>query len=198
MRYLFLFLIVYSTSIMAQDFKTPLPVGTPAPAFSGVDQHGQQVSLEAALQSGPVVLLFYRGSWCPVCTRHLKDLQSSLETLQDRYNAQVIVVTPEVTNSRAIMVEKVNATFPIISDTSFQIQQDYHVDFQVTDENVPGMVYKWTLNNAREANAGEAERLPVPATYIIDRQGKIQWVHYNPDYKDRATPEDIMSVLSRL
>lgn len=199
------FIAFFAVSVFAQDYSDygidtsksappkGLEVGSIAPDFSGSDQDGNQLNLKELLKKGPVVLIFYRGQWCPVCNAYLKTFQDSLGMIT-KAGAQVIAISPEtVENARTTLLDT-KLTVPIISDTSQQIMKDYGVFFHVTSGyNLKINVFLFTsiANN----NGKDEATLPVPATYIIDQSGKIIWRQFDVNYKHRASVADIVKNL---
>jgi len=179
------------------NFGTPagLNPGEMAPDFSGIDTQGNNISLNSELKKGAVVLIFYRGEWCPVCNRYLNNFQDSLSYVLAT-GARVLAITPEKQSSALTMKEKVSATFTIITDPTEEIMKSYKVMFNVTE------AYEKKIINALEAdiagnNNKEEANLPVPATFIINQQGVIVYRQFDLDYHIRATIKDILDNLPR-
>lgn len=171
-----------------------LPVGTTAPKFTGIDQSGNNINSDKLLsEHNAVVLLFYRGAWCPVCARHLSQLQDSLQLILDK-NVAVVVVTPETPQSMEKMINKTGATFSIVHDEGYKIMNDYKVAYTVSKQTVPSY-YSFVKGMTNKANGNKDGQLPVPATYIIGKNGKIAYVQYDPDYSNRASVLDILNNL---
>ncbi|SDK41714.1 Peroxiredoxin [Catalinimonas alkaloidigena] len=173
-----------------------LSVGEMAPDFSAFDDRGNVVHLAELRQQGPVVLLFYRGHWCPVCNRYLSAFQDSLRYLTDQ-GAQVVAVTPETADLAEEMVAKHGLQFTVVSDSSYAIMEAYGVAFDVTDDYA-GRVSRSGKNPGIaqfNADTDGAARLPIPATYVIGTDGRIRWAHVNPDYRKRASVRDIAEAL---
>lgn len=173
----------------------PLPEGASAPDFTGIDQNGNEVTLQDQLNEGPVVMMFYRGQWCPVCNQHLETLQDSLSYIEER-GANVLAVSPEKQERLNETVEKTGAEFTVLWDQNETIMEEYGVAFEPPESEVE--TYNIKLDaNLQEAHGGDQEqvRLPIPATYIIDADGEILYVHHDEDYKNRAGVEDILNEL---
>ena len=170
-----------------------LEKGEAAPDFTAIDQNGKSVTLSKKLAEGPVVVIFYRGQWCPLCSRHLGALQDSLHLLTEK-GAIVLAVSPEKQEFLQKTAEKANASFTLLYDKDYQIMQDYRVAFAPDAEEKE--MYNNRLNAQFEvAHANPEVLLPVPATYIIDTNGKIVFKHYNPDYRVRASVREMLENL---
>lgn len=196
-----------SLKIAAQDFTAlgikntgqkleALALNSKAPGFSGIDQNGDLLKLSSLLKKGPVVLIFYRGEWCPVCNRYLQEFQTGLESLKAA-GASVVAVTPEQEQYRDSSIEKSDISFPVIIDSDQSIMNDYKVAFEVT-EDYQSKIRSYLNADIAQQNAQEQAVLPVPATYIISQEGIIVWSQYDPDYKNRASIEDIQDALTQL
>ena len=110
-----------------------LKPGDKAPSFTGYDQNGKQVQLKKILESGPMVLFFYRGKWCPVCSKYLNDYQDSLNILTGM-GVNVVAITPESIENVEQTVKLHNLTFTVVYDCQEQIMKDYDVMFSVTGD----------------------------------------------------------------
>lgn len=170
-----------------------LPVGVKAPHFNAEDADGDLFSLEEAIVRGPVVLIFYRGHWCPYCNLHLGQLQDSLGLISER-GASVVAVSPQKPEHQKRTEEKTGASFSLLYDEEYRIADAYNVTF--TPGNYRLMVYNMFLKaNLKEAQSDDSQRLPIPATYIIGKNGRILWRQFDPDYKERSSVAGIVRAL---
>lgn len=172
---------------------TGLDVGEEAPLFQAVDQHGKEVKLASLRENGPVVLIFYRGHWCPVCNKYLKSFTDSLQQLEAA-GAQIIAVTPSTPENVAKMSRKFEGALRILGDQEGAIMEKYGVDFKVT-EAYQGKIRKGLGADIASSNGQEEARLPVPATYIIDKEGVIAWRQFDLNYHNRASVAEILAHL---
>jgi peroxiredoxin len=162
-----------------------LKVGDKAPDFTGYDQTGKMVDSKTMLGKGPMVLFFYRGKWCSVCNRYLDHYQDSLKIITDQ-GFNVIAITPESIENVEQTVKFHKLTFTVIYDCQEKIMQDFDVMFNVTKVYQDKIMSSLSTDIAKN-NGRDAARLPVPATFIINRQGIITAVQFDPDYKNRAS-----------
>ena len=181
---------LFALQVSAQ---TGLQKGADAPSFTAKDNSGKTVDLKTILKSHKaVVLFFYRGQWCPYCNKYIKKLQDSLEYLTGK-GVYVIGVTPETGENISKTVEKTHASFSMIPDKGYKIMQDYKVNYTVdADLNSKLKGYGVDL----EKNNGNTDHvLPVPATYVIGKNGKLIYVHFDKDYTKRASISDLLTVI---
>ncbi len=169
-----------------------LKVGDKAPQFIGVDQTGKKINLQEILQKGDAVLVFYRGQWCPYCNKQLSHLNDSLGLITAQ-GATVISITPETKENVKKTVEKTKASFSILEDEGLSIMKNYKVSFAVDEMTITK--YKKYGIDFEKANGANGANLPVPATYIIGKDGKIKYAFFNPDYSKRSSVKDILANL---
>lgn len=170
-----------------------IEVGQKAPSFIAIDTDGNKISLSEELNKGPVVLIFYRGEWCPVCNKHLKTLQDSLEFLQGA-GARVLAVSPQKIEYQSKLADRTKAEFPLLYDENYKIMNAYGVTF--SPDKATATMYNLLLGaDLKSSQSDDSQRLPVPATYVINTQGIIAWKHFNADYKQRASVKSISEAL---
>lgn len=189
------FVLLISSFVAAQSetvYPEGLKVGDAAPEFSGTDQNGKKISLKDALKNGDVVVLFYRGQWCPYCNKQLSHFSDSLQLLTAK-GATLLAITPETAENVKRTVAKTKTSFPVIEDEGLAIMKSYKVSFAVDEKTVTK--YKGYGIDFDKANGSNGANLPVPATYIIGKDGKIKYVFFNTDYKKRASVQDILNNL---
>ena len=169
-----------------------LKVNDKAPEFTGKDQNGKSVSLNNELKTNEIVLIFYRGQWCPYCNKELKSIEDSLSLISSR-GATVLAITPEKPENVAKTIDKTKAAYSIISDDSLKIMKAYNVAYSIDT----GMVAKYKSYGIDflYANGSNGANLPVPALYIINKNGNIIYRYFDVDYRNRACVKDIIDHL---
>ena len=186
----FIFLLIVFSS-MAQEKPEGLFINSKAPDFKVKDQSGIEVNLKDLRKKGPVVILFYRGNWCPYCNKELTRFQDSLQLITEK-GASVIAVTPEASEGIDKTIEKTKAIFPIIHDEEMKISKQYKVAYEV-DERTTGR-YKNFGTDLLAINQQKLKAwLPVPAVYIVNREGSVTYRYFNEDYKKRPFVKDILA-----
>jgi len=173
-----------------------LDVGMKAPDFTLPNAFGESVSLYEQLEKGPVVLVFYRGAWCPYCNLQLHTLRESLPAIEDA-GGQLITVTPQKPDKSLEQVKQDDYPFEILSDLDSSAMQAYNLYFEVPMDLVDVYRRNFGLDLA-DYNGDGRYVLPVPATYIIDREGVIRTGAADVDYKERMEPAAIVEALKRL
>src|SRR5688572_10968171 len=181
-------------SVNAQETPEGLFISSKAPDFKAKDQYGTEIRLKDQLKKGKVVLVFYRGHWCPYCNRYLKKLEDSLQLIKDK-GATLITVTPEKPESILKTAEKTKASFSILHDEKLKIMKAYDVDL-LLEENT---VTRYRNSNIDiEANNGvNGNYLPIPAVFIIDKESTITYRFFEQDYKKRPSVREILENLEK-
>jgi len=177
----------------AQEKPEGLFINSKAPDFKATDQYGNEIRLKDVLKDSLVVLIFYRGQWCPYCNRQLKKLEDSLQLIKDK-RAKLIAVTPEKTEYISKTIEKTKASYSLLYDKEMKIMKAYAVAFEVDDRTVSR--YKNADIDLATAN-GQKDKvyLPVPAIYIINKESTIVYRFFDADYKKRPAVKDILDNL---
>jgi peroxiredoxin len=183
--------------VCGQEKPEGLFINSKAPDFKSKDQNGNEIALKDLRKKAPVVLVFYRGYWCPYCNKELERLQDSLQLINDR-GAQLVAVTPEKQEGIAKTVEKTKASFPIIADEEMKIMKSYDVAYLVDEKTIAR--YKMAsidlaVNNGQKP---DAVYLPIPAVYIINKQGEITYRYFESDYRKRPYVKEILDNLKGL
>ncbi len=168
--------------------------GARAPEFSLPNAKGETVRLSDLLAKGPVVVSFYRGGWCPYCNLELKALQERLPEIAD-LGASLVAISPETPDNSLTSAEKNALEFEVLSDTGNAVARGFGLVFKLTDELKP--IYEGFGIDLVKHNADESYELPLPATYVIDRDGTVRKAFVDADYTKRLDPEEIVDSLRR-
>ncbi len=168
--------------------------GDKAPNFKLKNAKGESVTLYDELKNGPVVLIWYRGGWCPYCNLTLKRLQDELPNFK-KHDASLVALTPELPDSSLSTVEKNSLSFQVLSDVGNKVAKDYGVVFELTEAVAKRYQDGFDLHGY---NGDESNTLPLAATYVIDIEGNIVYAFLDADYRNRAEPRDILESLSEI
>ncbi|WP_448698644.1 redoxin domain-containing protein [Mucilaginibacter sp. AW1-3] len=173
--------------------QTPLKAGDKAPQFSGVDNNDKKLNLKSLLKDhNTLVVFFYRGQWDTYCIKQVKNIQDSLNLITGK-GARVIAVTPETDLGVITTISKTGASFSIIHDIQYKIMKAFGVNLTVDDATL-ALMKKYRID--MDVNNGNNDHvLPVPATFIIDKKLKIKNVFFDPNYKHRASVQQIVAAL---
>lgn len=170
-----------------------LRTGQGAPEFALPDACGNVVPLSSLFDRGPVVLTFYRGSWCPYCNIALRVFQSRLGEIRQR-GADLVAISPERPDLSLTLKEKAELGFTVLSDADNLVARRFGLVYRVSDAARSRLL---TLGRDLVARNGNASwELPVTATYVIDQDGMITFAHVDADYRNRLDPAAVIDALS--
>lgn len=179
-----------------QEGANALNLDQNAPRFELPNQHGEQVLLDELLAKGPVVITFYRGSWCPYCNLQLKALQSRLPEIH-ALGAQLVAISPQAPDGSMSENDIRNMDFVVLSDQNADVAASYGVAWQVPAFLLEHMREDRGLD-LESLNNGNGSILPIPATFVLDSEGKVTWRYVDVDYRTRSEPQDIINALKAL
>lgn len=168
----------------------PLLIGAAVPDAVLRSVDGKTMTLKAALGGKPTVLVFYRGGWCPYCNTHLnelKDVQKDLAAL----GYQTLAVTPDRPEELRKTVAKHALPYTLLSDSKMEAARAFGVAFRVDEDTVKKYEgYGIDL----EKSSGEGHHwLPVPGLFLVGKDGAVDFVYANPDYKVRLKGAVLLS-----
>jgi len=172
-----------------------LKVGQTMPAFSLPNAHGQIIRLQDLLKNGPLIVTFYRGSWCPYCNVQLNSYQRHLADFR-RLGANLVAITPEKPDLTLLTEEKKELKFEILTDKDNELARKLGLVYGVTGELKA--LYKQLGVDLEKSQGNSDWQLPVPATYIVSKTGKVVYAFVNVDYTRRADPQDLLRALEQL
>ena len=154
------------------SISSPLKVGDKMPSFTLPDANGKEISSDKLLIQGSLILSFYRGGWCPYCNFELRALQKLLPEFE-KSNATLVAISPENPDRSLSTQEKNELKFPVLSDSNNKVARSMGL-------------------------AKEKDKLPIPASYVVDTNGNIRFAFVNSDYIQRAEPSDILKSVTLL
>ena len=169
-----------------------LPVGAKAPSFELADQDGKPVRSSELLSRGRLVVCFIRGRWCPFCVGQLEAMNLILPLIHTA-EAAFVAISPQTVKQSYFMHDQHKFRFPLLSDTGNQIARQFGLTYRVPAAQQA--VYRRAFVNLPFTNGDESWELPIPATYVIDRDGTILYASANEDYTERPEPGEILRVL---
>lgn len=172
-----------------------LSVGDTLPPVTLPNAVGETITVQELLKQGPIVIAFYRGGWCPYCNMELRALQQSLAEIKAQ-GAQLVAIAPETPDNSLSTKEKHDLTFEVLSDAGNVVAKKFGLVFALPEYLRP--VYKKLGIDLPAYNGDKTFELPVPATYVVNTNGKIAHAFVNIDYTKREDPENIVSVLKQL
>ncbi len=171
-----------------------LPVGAKAASFELPDHNGKIVSSSDLLANGRLVICFIRGRWCPFCVGQMEAMNLVVPQIEQA-EAAIVAISPQTVKQAFFMHDQHKLRFPLLSDAGNKVARQFGLTYRV-----PAMqeaVYRRAFVNLPFTNGDDSWELPIPAVYIVDRDGTIVYASANEDYTERPEPDDILIRLQR-
>ena len=173
--------------------KNALKVGDIAPDIKLPNAVGKEVSLYDTLEENDfAVVSFYRGVWCSYCNLELKALQEKNDELNS-LGAKLIAVSPQSPDASLTTKEKNELAFEVLSDNENVIAKEYGLVFSLAQELRP--IYLSFNIDIPANNDEDSYELPMPATYVINKNKEIIFSFVNEDYTKRCEPQDVVDAI---
>ena len=170
-----------------------LSLGAKAPHFVLNDHNGKPVSSTELLNQGCLVACFFRGRWCPFCVGQLEAMNSILPQIRHA-GATLIAISPQTVQQSFFMADQHKLRFPLLSDSGNHVARQFGLVYRVPD--FQQAVYRRVFINLPFANGDDTWELPIPATYILERDGSVLYASVNADYTERPEPSEILQALT--
>ena len=162
----------------------PILIGQKIPALVLHDEAGKPYDLAASIARKPTILIFYRGGWCPYCNLHLAQLQKAEKSLVD-LGYQILAVSPDRPEKLGAPKDKNGLRYMLLSDSEMKAALALGLAFRVDDETI-AKYHGFGID--LEADSGKKHHLlPVPAAFVLGRDGTVKFSYVNPDYKTRIS-----------
>jgi peroxiredoxin len=169
-------------------------VGEAMPEFVLPDETGRLVSLSQLISSGPVVVSFNRGHWCPYCSLNVDALAKAQPEIA-RLGAEIVAISPETVQWSAALKAYAKAPFSILSDVDGGYALELNLLFWVGDEKRAALAAGGI--DLVQFQGNETWMLPIPATFVVDRGGNIRARHVDPDYRRRMEIDELLAAVAQ-
>jgi peroxiredoxin len=169
-----------------------LGVGAEAPEFILSDHEGKPVSSTDLLRTGRLVVCFFRGRWDPFCCGQMEAMSRALPEIEQA-GALLVAISPQTVKQSFFMADQHRLRFRLLSDAGNQVARQFGLVYRVPAEQEA--IYRRSFTNLPFINGDESWELPIPATYILDRDSTVRYVSANEDYTERPEPAEIVERL---
>ena len=166
--------------------------GDRAPDFELPDARGGTVALRDALAAGPVVLVFYRGAWCPYCNLQLRAFQAALDEIRAA-GASPIAISPETPDNSLTLAEQAGLAFPVLSDAGNAVARSYGIVFDLAGADRD--LHAGVGADLVEFNGDDSWELPAASVFVVGRDGIITFASVAGDYRWRVGPDEVLAAL---
>jgi peroxiredoxin len=172
-----------------------LQAGATVPFFELKDHTKNLVSSVDLLSHGRLVICFFRGRWDPFCCGQLEAMNQIVGQIHAT-GASLVAISPQNEQQAFFMADQHKLKFPLLSDAGNQAAKKFGLAYRVLHEQQE--IYKRVFINLPRVNGDDSWELPIPATYIVERDGTVLYANANPDYTERPEPLDILAALEKL
>lgn len=170
-----------------------LSAGALAPDFELLDANGKLVRSPDLRVHGRFVVSFYRGRWCPYCIAQLEALQRIWPQITAT-GASLVAISPQTQRQTSFAAEQHHLKFPLLCDAGNRVAKKFGLVYAVPEELK--QQYQRSFVNLPFCNGDQSWELPLPATYVIEPDGKIVFAEAHADHTRRMEPEDLLTVLA--
>lgn len=179
----------------AETSEPGLAVGQKAPGAMVTTMDGAPKDIASYYPSGPTVIVFYRGGWCPYCNKHLAAWSNHMDELKS-LGATLIAISPESPDNALDTIEKDKIPFTVLSDTQLQAARAFSLNFTV--DPATQTRYKGFGVDLEKWNTSKTWDLPAPGTFVIDKSGVIRFAAADWDYKKRTDPAEVIAAIKAM
>ena len=181
-----------SESLGELEFTSAPAVGDRAPDFRRPAARGGDIALQQLLADGPVVLVFYRGAWCPYCNLQLAAFQAALDDITAA-GAQLVAISPQTPDASLTHAEREGLRFFVLSDLGNRVARDYGLVFKQAETSTE--VGREVGLELADYNGDSSHELPAASTFVISADGTVRFSSISGDYRWRVGPEEVLAVL---
>jgi peroxiredoxin len=182
-----------SEALGHRDFSAAPAVGAQAPNFRLPDARGGEVELAELRASGPVVVVFYRGPWCPYCNLQLAAFQGALDDITAT-GASLVAISPLTPDASLTHAERAGLGFHVLADTGNRVAREYGLVFTQADTSTA--VSREVGLELRDYNGDDSHELPAASTFVISPDGTVRFASVSGDYRWRVGPEEVLAALT--
>ncbi|WP_121627021.1 peroxiredoxin-like family protein [Poseidonibacter antarcticus] len=173
--------------------KNALKVGDIAPDMKLPNAVGKEVSLYETLEENDfAVVSFYRGVWCSYCNFELKALQEKNDEFIS-LGAKLLAVSPQSPDASLTTKEKNELEYEVLSDNENIIAKEYGLVFSLDEELRP--IYLSFGIDIPSSNGEDSYEIPMPATYVINKNKEVIFSFVDEDYTKRCEPQDVVDAI---
>jgi peroxiredoxin len=169
-----------------------IEVGGHVPAVGATDLDGGAVALGDLIARGPILLVFYRGGWCPYCNFEIHELTTTYPEYLKR-GVTPVAVSVDKPGEASKTEATYSIPFPVLSDSNLAVHEAFHVVHRADDAEVAKLK---GFGIDLETSSGRSHHsFAVPALFLIDRQGVVRWAHADPDDRTRPKTPQILAAI---
>lgn len=185
------FVLLFAYTAMAQTAQEvcAINIGEEVPSASITTTEGKKLDIADIAKEQPTIILFYRGGWCPYCTRHLTEIRNIESDITDM-GYRIIAISPDDINDLPETTKEQNLTYTLYSDRAYNAMEAFGIAFTPSEKRLPTYAKVMKMKE-------EDVRVPVPAVFVV-KDGVIQYRYVNPNYSVRLSGEMLLAALKSI
>lgn len=169
-----------------------LPVGALAPDFELPDQAGKPVRSADLITNGPLIIVFYRGRWCPYCVTTLETWNQWLPQIQAK-GAGLVAISPQKPQHSFFTADQHKLAFAVVSDSGNAVARKFGLVYRLPE--YLEQHYRRIFINLPNSNGDQSWELPLAVTYLIGQDGRVLFAHVSADFRLRAEPAEVLAAI---
>ncbi len=176
---------LFTTTLSARKANevTPILIGSKVPDAKLRDQKGNDVSLHDVVGNKHTAVIFYRGSWCPYCNTHLREL-AEIESDLIEMGFQIVAISPDSPEMLNTTDEKHTLNYALYSDSDFEASDAFGISFELPQANI-AKLKTFGINLEKSSGGKNKNRLPVSSVFLVTPSKDVSFHHVDPNYKFR-------------
>jgi peroxiredoxin len=172
------------------DMTHPLLSGKVPAGLKLLAPDGKTLDLDSEIAAKPTILIFYRGGWCPFCNLELGSLQGIMPDLV-KLGYQTLAISPDLGPNLEETSQKHSLTYSLFTDSGMAASKAFGLAYIVNPTTLQQME-GFGIDLEKRTGLTPA-MLPVPAAYVVDRSGNIEFAYANPDYRVRVDAQTLLA-----
>lgn len=171
-----------------------LTVGTKVPSFTTRNHLGKKVSFDSLKSNGPLMVVFYRGGWCPYCNRQIRQLTESFADFKQR-SVLPVLISVDKPEAAALASRTYEIPFPVLSDPDLVVHDLFHVTMELDKALIPK--YKEYGIDIEQWSGKKHHKFAVASVFLINKKGVVIWSHSANDYTTRPSVKQLLMVIDK-
>ena len=182
--------VASAATLGTNDAGIGLAAGDGVPAFVSHSVTGEPVHWNELAEKGPLLVIFYRGGWCPYCNVQIRQLTLAYPEFEAR-GILPVLISADRPDAASLAQNHYEIPFPVLSDPDLQAHEAFGVTLEVDDVTVER--YKEYGIDLEAWSGRDHHTIAVSSAFLVDVDGVVRWAHTSLDYKTRPSPEQLVN-----